>query len=112
MPTRYKNKDIVINRSEYYAPLRKSRGLSRLRQYATTPMRNPTMAQRVRVKTVDHRWSYGDRLYNIAHTFYGDARYWWVVAWWNGYGLEADIAIGAVITVPLNIEDALKALGF
>ena len=112
MPTRYKKRDIVINNSKYYAPLRKSRDLSTLEQYGTIPMHNPSMAQRMRVKTVDHLWSYGDRLYKVAHAFYGDSRYWWVIAWWNGYGLEADIKTGATITIPINIEEALKALGF
>lgn len=112
MPTRYKKKYIITNQSQYYAPLRKSRDLKKLKQYGTIPMQNPSVSQRAQVKTVEHLWSYGDRLYKIAHMFYGDSRYWWVVAWWNGYGLEADIKTGAVISVPVNIEDALKALGF
>ena len=112
MPTRYKKKYIVVNDSEYYAPLRQSRDLKTLRQYGTFPMRNPSLEQRMRVKTIDVQWTYGDRLYKMAHSFYGDSRYWWVIAWWNGYGLEADIKTGAYITIPVNIEEALKALGY
>lgn len=112
MPTRYKRKDIIINRSDYYAPLRKSRDLRSMTHYGTVMMRSPSIGVRSAVDSTDHLWTYGDRLYNIAHAFYGDARYWWIIAWWNGYGMEADIKTGAVITIPINIEEALKALGF
>jgi len=112
MPTRYKSKDIVLNRSEYYAPLRRSRDLKVIRQYGTVMLRQPTIADRSRVTSDTHLWSYGDRLYTLANTYYGDARYWWVIAWWNGYPTESDIATGVVLTIPTNIEKALKALGF
>jgi len=111
MPTRYKRKDIIINASEYYQPLLKERGLKAVRQYGTVKIKNPSVSERSRHKTTVHLWSYGDRLYNLAHTFYGDSRYWWVIAWWNGYGCEADITTGSPLTIPINLEKALKALG-
>jgi len=111
MPTRYKNKDIIINNIPYYAPLRRERGVKSIRQYGTLKLKNPSIGARAALKTTVHLWSYGDRLYNLAHTYYGDARYWWVIAWWNGYALEADIATGSPLTIPINLEKALKALG-
>jgi len=111
MPTRYSRAKIIINNSEYYAPLRKSRDLKAIRQYATIKLRNPTVLQRATTKSDTHIWSYGDRLYNLANQYYGDSRYWWVIAWWNGFGVEAQIPTGAVLSIPLNIETALKTLG-
>ena len=111
MPTRYKNKDIIINSSQYYAPLRRERGLRSVRQYGTIKLKNPSIGERASLKTVVHLWSYGDRLYKLSHTYYGDARYWWVIAWWNGYPTEANISTGSPLTIPVNIEKALKALG-
>jgi nucleoid-associated protein YgaU len=101
----------LINDSEYYEPLRKSRNVKAIEQYATPIMLNPTILHRAVVKTTKHVWKYGDRFYNLADKYYGDARYWWVIAWWNGYGVEADVKNGSLIRIPIEITDALKVLG-
>ena len=101
----------ILNDSEYYEPLRKSRGVKVIEQYPTPKMRNPSFGARVNVKTTKHVWKYGDRFYNLANTYYGDARYWWVIAWWNSYGVEADVKNGALIRIPLDLTEALRVLG-
>ena len=106
---RYNKYRVLNNASEYYAPLR--RGIKNLRHYETPRLHNPTIAQRMSLTTNTHIWKYGDRLYNLADQYYGDSRYWWVIAWYNGFGAEADIYNGALIRIPLNIADALKVLG-
>ena len=111
MASRYTKRKIITNNSEYYKPIRQSRGRKAIVQYATGKLKNPTIAERGRIKTATHIWKYGDRLYTLAHQYYGDSRYWWVIAWWNAYGLETDIKTGAALSIPLNIEKALSALG-
>tara|TARA_Y100001938_G_scaffold69128_1_gene95925 strand:+ start:395 stop:733 length:339 start_codon:yes stop_codon:yes gene_type:complete len=111
MPSRYNKSRKIFNNTEYYEPLRKSRDLKEVEQYATFPLANPTVSQRASTVTNTHIWKYGDRLYNLAHQYYGDTRYWWVIAWWNGYCMESQIKTGAVIYIPLNLEEALPALG-
>jgi nucleoid-associated protein YgaU len=111
MPTRYNKARTIINSSDYYAPLRKSRDLKQIVHYTTLKVKNPSVAERASVKTTRHIWKYGDRLYNLSNKFYGDPRYWWVISWWSGYGVEADIKTGAVILIPIDIEDALRVLG-
>ena len=108
---RYDKYRIIINESEYYKPLREERGLKRIVQYETPQLRNPSVRQRMNMVSTKHIWKYGDRLYQLADQYYGDARYWWVIAWYNGFGVEADIYNGAVLRIPLNIEEALKVLG-
>jgi hypothetical protein len=51
----------LINDSEYYEPLRKSRNIKAIEQYATPMMRNPSFGARIAVKTTKHIWKYGDR---------------------------------------------------
>jgi len=58
-----------------------------------------------------HIWKYGDRFYNLAHKYYGDPTYWWVIAWYNALPTEADIRIGDVIQIPISLEEARSALG-
>jgi|TARA_R110000824_G_scaffold136200_1_gene299757 nucleoid-associated protein YgaU len=111
MPSRYSKIRKIFNNTEYYEPLRKSRDLKEIEQYATFPLHNPTISQRAAVLSNSHIWKYGDRLYNLAHQYYGDTRYWWVIAWWNGYCMESQISTGAAIYIPLNLEEVLPALG-
>jgi len=110
MPRRKKS-SLITNASEYYEPLRKKRNVKRILQYATPIIRNPSVAQRGKMTTTKHIWKYGDRLYTLAHNYYGDSTFWWVIAWWNGYGIEGDIKEGAVLSIPMDISLALKMWG-
>ena len=108
--SRYNKSKKVKNSSEYYEPLRKSRDLKSVTQYSTPKLYNPTVQDRISLTTTKHVWKYGDRLYKLAHQYYGDQDFWWVIAWYNGYPTEAHIKTGALLWIPLNIEKALKAL--
>jgi len=108
--SRYNRTDILSNSLEYYEYLRRKRGLKRVVQYATPILHNPTILQRATLLTTTHIWKYGDRYYNLAAKYYGDVRYWWVIAWYNSMPTEADIFPGDVIEIPVNISDALKVL--
>ena len=108
---RYSKYRILNNSSEYYSFLRKGRGVKNIRQYETPFMHNPTVAQRAALPTTTHIWKYGDRFYNLANQYYKDIRFWWVIAWYNGTLTEADIIPGDVIEIPINLVQALKALG-
>ena len=108
---RHNKTGVFINDSDYYEPLRKERNVKQIEQYNTPIMNNPSVPQRAATATDNHIWKYGDRLYNLAYTYYGDTSFWWVIAWWNGYGTEADIRTGAVLRIPLDIAIALTVLG-
>tara|TARA_R110000765_G_scaffold368445_4_gene458618 strand:- start:566 stop:901 length:336 start_codon:yes stop_codon:yes gene_type:complete len=107
---RYNKTKILRNANEYYKPLRDTRDLKIVEQYATPIMYNPTVKERSKIKSTQHMWKYGDRLYNLAFQHYGDERFWWVIAWYNGYPTEAHIRTGALLYIPLNIQKALKVL--
>ena len=108
---RYNKYKILVNNSEYYEPLRDRRDRKVIRHYETPMMKNPTVADRRRVLSNNYIWKYGDRLYKLSHQYYGDSRFWWVIAWWNGVPCESEIKNGTVLKIPVNIENALKALG-
>jgi nucleoid-associated protein YgaU len=108
---RYNKDKILTNASEYYRHLREKRGVKVIRQYETPRLRNPTLKQRQKTKSTKHIWKYGDRLYKLADQYYGSSRYWWVIAWYNGVATEADLKLGQLIRIPLNLENAMKVLG-
>ena len=58
-----------------------------------------------------HVWKLGDRYYKLAERFYGNASYWWVIAWYNGIPTEAEANTGDVLEIPLDISEALLVLG-
>tara|TARA_R100001163_G_C5036056_1_gene175202 strand:- start:46 stop:387 length:342 start_codon:yes stop_codon:yes gene_type:complete len=109
---RYVNTEVIPNSSEYYSFLRRERGdMPIIRHYATPRLRNPGVLERAATHTTTHMWKYGDRYYNLANKHYGDTRYWWVIAWWNGLPTEADIYPGDVIQIPVDLETTLRILG-
>mgnify|MGYP003651057389 CR=1 FL=1 len=108
---RYNKDRKIINSSDYYSFLRKKRGVKVINHYETPRMFHPGALQRSHLTSDNYIWKYGDRFYQLANTYYGDPRYWWVIAWYNGYPTEADIKPGVLISIPLNIEKVLDALG-
>ena len=110
MSNRYTSQSPFLNRSSYYRFLLKKRGVKAVEQYGTPTLYNPTAAERSTIKTTQHIWKYGDRYYNLANKYYGDVRFWWVIAWYNGYPTEAQVATGDVLTIPLDLEQAIKIL--
>lgn len=100
------------NNTEFYSFLRKKRGdLKNIKHQETPILNNPSVTERASLETTGHIWKYGDRFYNIAHKYYGNPEYWWVIAWYNGYPTEADVLPGDVLDIPLNLERTLMVLG-
>jgi hypothetical protein len=108
---RYNKQKKYLNDSNFYNKLKKRRGVKNLTHYGTPMLANPDYIDRSTVSTVGHIWKYGDRFYNLANQYYDDARFWWVIAWYNGYPTEADIRPGDYLDIPINITDALRVLG-
>ena len=111
MGLRDNNKKIVENDASHYKELLERRGAKKLSHYGTPKLRHPTVSQRAAIPKTGHIWAYGDRFYNLAHRYYGDAKLWWVIAWWNGYPTEASIDTGDFLDIPLDLRKALDVLG-
>ena len=111
MTKRYEDKEILVNQEDTYSEVLESRGVTKIRQYGSPNMTHPTREEIRHLQRVGHVWKVGDRFYKLAHRYYGDAKYWWVIAWWNSYPTEATVRKGTVLYVPINLEDALNILG-
>ncbi len=55
--------------------------------------------------TVDeYVWCAGDRYSSIAFKYYGDVRFWWVIAWFNKKPMDFMMQPGDVVVIPRNID--------
>ena len=108
---RYKKTRMFDNDEEYYEYLLENRPVKSVTHYETPILKNPTIAQRMGIVSNQHVWKYGDRLSNLSYKYYGDVRYWWVIAWYNGVAMESEIFNGDLIEIPINLRATLKVLG-
>jgi len=111
MSQRYNSRRIIVNNGELYEELLENRGLNKINHFESPRLKYPTEKQILNLDMTSHIWTVGDKFYKLAYANYGDPKYWWVIAWWNGYGVEAEIKNGSVLAIPLNLEKALKILG-
>ena len=100
MATRYSNRKISRNKNKLYKKFLEDRNVNHIRQYRTPELAYPTPDQIRQLSILTHVWSTGDRYYKLAFEYYGNSKYWWVIAWFNKKPTEAHLKVGDVILVP------------
>tara|TARA_B100001123_G_scaffold298977_1_gene333486 strand:- start:9171 stop:9542 length:372 start_codon:yes stop_codon:yes gene_type:complete len=119
--SRYKDTGVILNDDLDYKKVFVKRfgrdGLdniqrvSYLKHLETLELKYPTLADIVNLSFTNYIWSQGDRFYKLSHEFYGDARYWWVIAWFNKKPTDHHVSVGDLIKVPTPLEEILNAIG-
>tara|TARA_B100000287_G_C20488544_1_gene724087 strand:+ start:548 stop:853 length:306 start_codon:yes stop_codon:yes gene_type:complete len=57
-----------------------------------------------------HTMEEGERLDYLAGIYYGDSKFWWVLAAASGIGYPLQVTPGTVIRVPINLSDVFGVL--
>ena len=104
---RNSNRQILRNDHKLYKKKAKDRGIRDFRQYATAEMNAPSAQDVLGLKTIPHIWRMGDRYFKLATQYYGDATYWWVIAWFNQKPTEMHLSAGDPVYIPLPLEEAV-----
>jgi len=105
---RYLARKIIRNRFTSYRDLFEDRDVGEVRHYATPRLRHPTSREIGGLARLTHIWKVGDRYYKLAHKHYGNAKYWWVIAWYNKRPTESHVRLGETIYVPSPLEEILR----
>ncbi len=105
---RYSNKVPKINNSRFYNEFFSDRGINYVEQFDTPVLEYPTPEQISTLQLINHLWSRGDMYYKLAHKYYGDAKYWWVISWFNKKPTESHVKLGQVVVVPTPLEKVLR----
>ena len=91
--------------------IKKSVKNSRTIDHHTTPMMtHPSIIDRQSVRKIQHVWSAGDSMMNLAAEYYDDSRFWYVIAWFNMRPTDAHIELGTLLYIPVPLGQILPML--
>jgi len=110
--SRYKGTEIVLNDLDEHKELIESRGKKFIMQHRSRSFKLPTPAEIASLNLRMHVWKQADRFWKLSKEYYGDPKYWWVIAQYNQKPTEAQVSIGGIVVVPTPIYQALRILGY
>jgi len=99
MPDYSKDNMGILNNQLYYDVLR-SKGVTSLKITRSTNFAKLTgkefglLAERV--------WRQEDSLYKLSYEYYGEYKYWWIIALFNNKPTDAHYKIGDIVNIPAN----------
>ena len=111
--TRYKNTRVLSNDDMQYRKAYASRYQTReaIDQLEINVLEYPTFEDIRSFEYANHIWGDSDKYYKLAHKYYGDSRYWWVIAWFNKKPTEAHVKVGDLVKIPLPLREVLTSYG-
>lgn len=112
MATRYTNSELLLSSTQDITlkEVIEDRGLKTIQHYNTANLRYPTTEEINSFVIVKHTWKSSDKFWKLSSTYYGDPKYWWVIAWYNKKPIEATIQLGQQISIPLPLINVLGAM--
>lgn len=109
MANRYDNETVIsIANKKFKKAFFEKRGRQKLAQYSTPTIFHADNDAITSLENISHIWKVGDRYFKLAHEFYDDPKYWWVIGWYNKTPTEAHLKPGDVIYIPLPLERAIE----
>ena len=118
--TRYKNTGVIFNNDSDYKQVFKKRfgreGLNELQRkkalkhLETLQLNYPDFEELLSISTKEHLWRTGDRFYKLADYYYGDAGYWWIIAYFNKKPTDHHVKPGELVLVPTPLVDILEII--
>ena len=98
---------IVHNDSAVMASSLIKRGAISIDHYSKQDFNEITLVDRASLENQKYIYKPGDRLFKIAFDAYGDAKFWWILAWWNQKPTDFHCRVGDIIYIPRPLKDVL-----
>ena len=111
MPDRYQRRGRRKNNEELYENAFEERGVKGILQYTTPRFRTITPEMRSQLNREKYIWKISDSYQKLAQAYYGNPRYWWVLAWYNRKPTDALVKVGDTIRIPKPLERVLEFMG-
>ena len=120
MSSRYDDSIELLNDEESYKSYFRDRnrppgvyssGVKHIIHYATPELRHPSEFEINNLQSTPHLWNRGDKFYKLAYQYYGAAKYWWIIAWYNRTPTESHVDVGNIIYIPQPFEKIMQYLG-
>ena len=108
--SRYFSRMIVNNDQEQHKELFDKRGVREITQFATPRFESLEQEELDSINCYRHVWKYGDLFWKLSTKYYGNPKYWWVIASFNRKPTEGHIKLGEVMKIPVSLAEALQAV--
>ena len=103
------NGGIFYNRDDVYIDFRNRTGSDTIRHFGLMPYGDPAEESFLtEIEITQHVYTLGDSLSKLAYKSYGDAKLWWVLAWFNSRPTDFHCKIGDTILIPKPLETVLS----
>lgn len=109
--SRYSKRRRALNDVYQDDELFENRGVKSIEQHTTPRLSDPTQEQLDEIPYEIHYWVPGQRFFKLAQQYYGDHRYWYIIARFNNKPTEAQITEGEKIKIPTNLQVAVEVFG-
>lgn len=108
MSSRYVNTGLITTDSNSTLKVSlEDREVKSIRHYQTLALKTPTNEQIRSLSIEQYFWQHGDTFWRLSSIYYGNPKYWWVIAWWNKKPIEATIELGQAIEIPTPLATVL-----
>jgi len=108
--SRYNKRTRAINANDQYKNIFDKKGVQRIEQYRTLSKRVYEDQIYDSIETINYTWKYGDMYWRLSSRYYGDPKYWWVIASFNKKPTESLNKLGDIIKIPINLAEALQVV--
>ena len=100
------NRERYVNNLDEYKDLIEDRGVENIEHFLSLKL-NSGNYQRA-YTTYEDVWKKGDKLYKLAHQYYGNIDHWWVIAFYNNKPTDAHFQVGDIVQIPYSPEEIIN----
>jgi nucleoid-associated protein YgaU len=96
----------AVNRSQQYSEILEERGVQKI-----TQLRTPTIKEiSSKVSSFEYVWKNGDKFWLLSHKFYGNKKFWYIIAQFNNKPTESHVSVGESIQIPYDVHEVLQEM--